>query len=403
MKRDIKDFITYSMAQLFIIIVSIAISSLWARYTTKDEYGAYQLLLSFVGIFGIFSFPGLGLAMQISSANGKGGNLKLALFAKLKYSLIGSISLLLLGFYYYFYKHDMLLAYLFIISAPIYPLYPLNSLWENWLTGIRKINRLSFYFIVNSIISLCVTSFGLIFLNNIYITVFLLFLSIGILNTLIIGKTIKTSNTKIDKKDIRYGYIFSGAVVISMLSGLDKFVISEYISLSDVAIYGVAMALVSKIKILYIAINKLMATSILRAKSIKEAWDYIKFRLIFIWLLFAVVGFLGFFYIGDIITIIFTNKYNQSIIYAKWLWLIFALFRPIFYLNHILQTQKKIKISYVIESINSVGKLLLFVLLLPLLHLWGIVYATLIANVIITCVIAVYFYINLKNEKISDA
>lgn len=59
-----------------------------------------------------------------------------------------------------------------------------------------------------------------------------------------------------------------------------------------------------------------------------------------IWLFFGFIGIVGFLFIDDLIILIFTEKYIESTIYAKWLWLITALFRPVLYISSILKAQK---------------------------------------------------------------
>jgi O-antigen/teichoic acid export membrane protein len=399
MKNNIRDFFLYSSSQVVMIIFSIITSAIWARYSTQEEYGIFQLFMSFIIIAGVFNLPGLGMSMQLSSANNKNKNLAIALKIKLKYSIISSIFLLFIGFYFYFYKENILISYLLFISSFLYPIYILSSLWESWLTGIRKIKKLSFILILNSFISLSVVSFGLIYMKSITFTIFVLFLSIAILNIIILRFfTIENKTLIEDKSLINYGYAFSGAVIISMLVGLDKFIISEYLSLSDVAIYGVAMTFVLKIKILYATINKLISPSILKAKDITMAWQYIKYKMILIWIGFILIGIIGFIFVDDIIVLIFTDKYEQSAMYAKWLWLIVSISRPILYLSSILKAQKKLKFAYYLESINSIGKLVLLIVLLPFYHLWGMVYATLIVNFTALVYISVYFYIEYQKE-----
>lgn len=404
MKKNIIDFFSYSFSQLFTLFISILISAVWARYATVEEYGVYGLLLSFVSIVGIFSFPGLTISMQLSSANGKNGNLHIAVMQKIKYSFIGSSVLLFIAAYYFFMKDNILLSNLLCLVAFFYPFYSLNSLWENWLTGIKKVKKLAFLFILLSLINLVSIVVGLIFLHSVILSVFLLFISISLFNLVVIKVyTLEDKkNTDIDEEILNYGYAYSGAVVISMLVGLDKFIISEYITLADVAIYSVSMLFVSKIKILFITLNKLMAPTILKTKDIVSSWNYIKYKLVYIGLLFIMVAIVGFVWIDDLIVFIFTAKYEEAGVYAKWLWLVVALTRPFYYLNYILKAQKKLKFLYITEMLNSMGKLLLFLVLLPIYSLWGMVYATIMINVLVSFVTVVGFFYYYKRE-ISNA
>jgi O-antigen/teichoic acid export membrane protein len=383
MKSNIKDFFTYSSSQIIVLLISIIISAIWARNTTQEEYGAYQLVISLIAIAGIFNFPGLTMAMQLSSAHHKNGNLTIAIKRKVKYSFFSALFLIFVGVYYSIFKNNELVTYMLYIAAIAYPLYSLNSLWESWFTGIRKVKRLSLFFILNSLISLLIISLGLLVIQNVIVTVFLLLFSIAIFNFIILKFfTLEDKTNEIDEDTMKYGYALSGAVIISMLVNLDRFIISEYLTLSDVAIYSVAVLFASKVKILHATVNKLIAPSILKANSICDAWNYLKFRLVLIWFGFIVVAIFGFFFIDDIIILIFSEKYAESAIYAQWLWLIMFSTRPVQYIGNILKSQKIVRFSYYFETINGFGRLALFLILLPFYKLWGIVYATFIINIL---------------------
>lgn len=403
MKKNALDFSIYSSSQIVMVLISIVTSSIWARYATQEQFGAYQLFMSFIVLVGIFNLPGLGMSMQLSSAKNKNNNLDRAMSLKIKYSLLSSIILLILSFYYYFYKNNALLSFFLLIGSLLYPTYNFNTLWENWLTGIRKVKKLSLLLILNSLILLVSVSLGLIILENIYISILSIFIFSSILNILVLKFFTKDNNTnESDDTLIKYGFSFSGAVIISMMATLDKFIISELISLSEVAIYGVAMTFVLQIKILYTSINKIIAPTILKARNIKEAWFYLRKKLFFIWLFFSLVGIIGFLFIEDLIVLIFTEKYIESTIYAKWLWLITSLFRPVLYISSILKAQKKLKFAYYIESINSFMKIGLFLILLPIMGLWGVVYAVLITNVVALIFILYYFYKEYRKEEVEN-
>jgi O-antigen/teichoic acid export membrane protein len=405
MRNNIKDFFIYLSSQIIRLGLSIIVSGIWARNTTLEEFGAFQLAISFIALAGIFNFPGLSMAMQLSSAHNKNNNLDLALNRKIKYSFLSSLFLILVGLYFDLTKNNDLVSSLLYISAVFYPLYSLNGLWESWFTGIRKVKRLSLFFILNSLICLLTAYVGLIFIKSIIITVIILLASIGIFNIIILKKfTKEDSGNDKDEKILQYGYTLSGALIIAMLVNLDRFIISEYISLSDVAIYSVAILFASKIKILHATINKLIAPSILKSKTIVQAWSYLKYRLILIWIGFIINGIAGFYFIGDLIVLVFTDRYSDSILYAQWLWLFMSIFRPIIYVANILKAHKIIKFSYYFESINGFGKFLLFLILLPFYQLWGIVYAVLGINIIVLLFTISYFYIlyqkELSNEKL---
>ena len=87
------------------------------------------------------------------------------------------------------------------------------------------------------------------------------------------------NNTK-DDELINYGYKLSWAMIIPVVMSFDKLIISKYLTIEDVAIYSIAMLFPSYVKTLYSIISRIITPSISSANSIKEAWKYLKPKLL---------------------------------------------------------------------------------------------------------------------------
>lgn len=402
-KLALKNFSYLANAHFIILIIGVFTSAIWARYTSVELYGKYQLMMSFISIVAVFSIPGFSMSAQLSAAKEKHGNLSILFRKRIYFSFISTIVLVLIGFYYQIIKDDEEIAYMLYITSFIYPFYNLNSIWGSWLTAIGEYKKLSFIQIIYALIGLISLSISLILIQNIYLVILITFGSISIANIFIIKYFEKKAiNNIVDKPLISYGYKLSFAMIIPSIMSFDKLIISEYLTIQDVAIYSIAMLFPSYIKILYNIISRLITPQISSANSINEAWIYLKPKLVKISILFLFIGLIGFFTIEYLIHLLYTVKYSESAIYAKWLWIFIVFGVPVTYLADILRAQQRLSFSYYFEAFNGISKIILLVILLPMFKLWGAVYSTIFMNVITTFFFIIYFKYEYSKEIRND-
>lgn len=398
-KVTLKNFSYLTNAHILILIIGVVTSAIWTRYTTVEIYGKYQLVMSFISIVAVLSIPGFSMSAQLSAAQEKHGNLEILFRKKIYFSFISTVVLVVIGLYYQLIQNDEEIGYMLYIISFLYPFYNLRSIWESWLTAIGEYKKLSLIQIYYALIGLISLVISLIAIKNIYLVVFITFSCIAIANILIIKYFEKKVINKIkDNELITYGYKLSWAMIIPVVMSFDKLIIAEYLTIKDVAIYSVAILFPSYIKTLYNIISRLITPSISSAKNVKEAWDYLKPKLVKISILFFLIGLIGFFIIEYLMHILYTDKYIESGIYAKWLWLFIVLSIPVTYLADILRAQKRLKFEYLSYFLIPMIKITSFILLLPKFNLWGMVYAIAITNIFTMVYYILYFYYEYKNE-----
>lgn len=398
-KVTLKNFSYLTNAHILILIIGVITSAIWTRYTTVEIYGKYQLVMSFISIVAVLSIPGFSMSAQLSAAKEKHGNLEILFKKKIYISFISTVILVGIGLYYQIFKNDEEIAYMLYIVSFIYPFYNLRSIWESWLTAIGEYKKLSIIQINYALIGLLSLVISLIIIENIYLVILITFSSVAVANVFIIKYFQKriVNNTK-DDELINYGYKLSWAMIIPVVMSFDKLIISEYLTIEDVAIYSIAMLFPSYVKTLYSIISRIITPSISSANSIKEAWKYLKPKLLKISILFFIIGIVGFFTIEYLIHILYTDKYSESAVYAKWLWLFITLGTPVTYLADILRAQKRLKFEYISYFVVPIIKILGFIILLPRFDLWGMVCAIAITNIFTIFYYILYFNYEYKNE-----
>lgn len=387
-----------SFAQVATILVGIVTSALWARYLPQETYGKYQLLISFYSMLGVFCLSGMGTSLQISAAKGFDGNLFKITRLKFLASLIGALAFAGIGIYYW--ESDRMLAIGAFVSAGFFPFRQLEAIWYPWINGKGRLGlvaKIRILFLLPSVITITIVVVGgFISLPEVIV------ISQGILVVFIVGVVIYTfrsqrENQKEDKPTIHYGFHVTGAALLGWLIATDKFIINEYLSAVDVAVYSVALIFPNQIRTLYSIFNQMILPNITRANSVREAWDYLRKRFFLLYIVFALIGIAGFFMFPIIIPLLFSEKYVAAVPYAKWLWLSLCINAPATYLANILRAQKKIKFVYFFEILHPITSIVLYVILIPW-GIWGIVIAKIISNIYAWFVFVGSFIFYLRKE-----
>jgi O-antigen/teichoic acid export membrane protein len=380
------------------IAISIASGALWARYVSKEDYGQFQLIMSFVAIASSLSFNGLDQSLTLSAAKKYDGNFIPILKTKAFATSVGSIALCIAAFYYQG-TQPALFGSLFL-AALFFPFYELQPIWTAWFSGRGWLKTLSGCKIGHAMLSLSTLSILILYesatITNLIIG--LLGLTSIISVVLVVYIIFHRENNYTDKSVISFGYHATAASLLNVLVLTDKFIISEFLAIEDVAIYAIALVFPNQIKALFGIFSQMITPQISKVDKIADAWEYLKPKLPFITLLFFSIGIVGFFLIPVFIPIIFSDHYSQAAPYGKWLWLVLSFTAPASYLSSILRAQKKVKFVYIFELSHPV---ILIVLLLSFVHygLWGIVYAKAIHYTLAAIFFPVAFYLYLQREK----
>jgi len=126
-------------AQVIILLCGLASSIVLARLLPKESYGQYNYIFSIIGILTISSLPGMNAAIANAVANQNDRVLITGTKTKLKWSLIGAVVCLFVGFYYYS-SGESLLAKCFIGASLLFPLYASLNTFYPFLDGRRLFN-----------------------------------------------------------------------------------------------------------------------------------------------------------------------------------------------------------------------------------------------------------------------
>jgi len=362
-------------------IVSSASSFLlaiaFANLLPKETYGIYKYILSIAGILAIPTLSGMGTAITQAVARGYEGSFLPALKTKIRWGLLGGLASLALAGYYYF-NDNTTLTISFLITAVFLPFMNSFGTYNALLQGRKLFGISTKYGIISQIIAIAILIATLFFTKNLFLIILAYFASWTILRFIFLKITLKKfpPNQNQDPQTISYGKHLSLISVIGSIAGnLDKILLWHLLGAGLLAVYSFAMAPVNQISgllkfILPLALPKL---SLRDGKEIKKELPGKMFKL------FALIalGVIMFIILAPYLYKIFFPQYMDAVKYSQ-LFALVLLFFPQKLIGAALQAKAKKKALYIISVSNSLIRIALYLILIPIYGIYGAIIANLI-------------------------
>lgn len=376
--------------RLVIYAISFFRMVIFTMIVSPQIFGAYNYVISAITLWAIFSLPDMETALVKSIAREKDGTLKLMAKTKFKWSLIGSAGVLLFSGYYFLSK-NFIIAISFLIGATLLPfVYSFIGFPFFW-QGRKKFDTRVKYEIILELSSSLFLIATLLLTDNIAIIILSSLLSIAVLNFCFFKMALKATKNDIeDRPSATFGKQLTAINSVSFISGqIDKVIVGWFLGPVSVAIYSVAQLPISKIigliPIVPLALPKLGEKDISDSEVKKKV--FLKFKQLFI---FSIPFSVAIILISPFFYQIFFYKYMASIPYFQAMALL-IIFAPFSLLNTALVTEMKKKELFYINATPPFVKILLFVVLTPIFGIWGIIYSTIIGQIINSALVLYYF------------
>ena len=348
-----------------VFLTSIAFANLLA----PDVFGFYKYILSIASLLSITTLSGMDSAVAQSVARGFEGTLVPGVMTKMKWGVLGTGLSLLVAIYYYT-QGNFTLSIAFCTVGLFMPFAESFDMYNSFLVGKRLFQIQTYYNMVKKIIAL-VAIVGTLFLtHNLYIILFVYFISIVIPNLFLYYRTIKLhqKNNEVDPMAIGYGKHLSAIYIIgTVLEQIDKVLVFHYVGAADLAVYALAVAPTDQIKGLLKNLNSLAFPQF--AKRTSDEIRKTIWRKLFI--LSVVVTLLVLLYIilAPYLFALFFPKYLASVHYSQILSISLVPVIAAGFIETILGSKKATKELY---KYNLYSNLINTIILFPLVYYYGI-------------------------------
>jgi O-antigen/teichoic acid export membrane protein len=372
-----KNFSYMFANNIITIIFALALSVMLARVLSLEVFGQYNFILSIFGLISILSLPGMNTSLTRSCARGFDGSFIEGTKIRVKWGVLGTLFLLIVGLYYYI-EGSFLLSFGFMISALFFVSYHSFRTFHGFLMGKKRFKRWSVYLSAITIVANMTTMIIAYYFRNLLIILFVLLGLVSLMNAIFLFKTIRErKNDKIDKDTIPYGKHLTLVNIVAIIkSHLDKILVMFFLGFESVAIYSVAIIIPRQIKPLWMMISDMIFPD-LSKKSKKDAYSAVRKRFKYMILLEIAIIVVGIIILPTIISYFYSHKYVEAIFYAQLLMLL-TLSGPGIVLVNLAAAQKQLRKVYKISTIPPIIYIILLALLTPLYDLMGACVATVI-------------------------
>jgi O-antigen/teichoic acid export membrane protein len=236
------------LGRIYLMMASLLLSVIFARMLSVEEYGTYKYILSVFSLMAIFSLTETSQVVVRYVPRGYECINGMLLALRLKYSLIGSCALLLLGVYY-LHSGEVGFGLLFLGLTVVYPIYFSFQLFDPYMQSKLWFKRLNAVYIIRTTIQIFSVIIVYILTQSIYLAAFCMLFSIAVVNLLVYLSTSPLGKAKvIGRGEFNDREISREALTLSLIGllpvvveQLDKVLIAQIASYEALALFSIGV------------------------------------------------------------------------------------------------------------------------------------------------------------------
>ncbi len=312
-----------------VMLSGLLTSVLFARLFDKSVYGKYQFVLSLIGFIAFFSVPGLNASLIRSVARGYDGDYRSAVRFSFVRSLFGSLILFFAAFYYLHYSSDENMFSVLLVAASFFPFMKAPDKWQALFKGKSLFDEFTKRTAVQTVARTLLIIVAVLFFPDKLLPVFTAYVfGTAFFHVLWYFESLKfIENDKKGKDTFTYGiFLTKLGVLNTLVNHFDKIIVG-LLDIKMLAVYSVSLSLVNVIK------NFIKSVSAVTfPKFAGRNADLTLFQMFLIFVAGFSAAAVSYFFADDIIRLLYTDKYSESVKYFKF----FVLIIPLFALSSVL-------------------------------------------------------------------
>ena len=376
--------------QIFGTFAGLITAYVFAHFLPQDAYGTYKYVLATIALLGIPTLSGMNTAVVQAIAQHADGTAAAAMRKRFALGLLSTLGGLSLGAYY-FYRHNELLGWAFVVAAFVIPVMETLSTAQSILVGKKRFDIAARQTILTSLLTTSAV------VGAIFITKDPLWIVIAYLLATLLGRSITyfvsrrfIENTEVSRENLRFGMHLSFAAVLGTIAGnADIFLLWHTSTPQTLALYAFALATVSPFQSLMKSVFNL-AQPKFAAQTKEQLRMTVPRRARQSYLLLAPIVFIAIIALPWLYELLFP-KYAAAVPYAQVLTLSVLFYSEKLY-STALTTLRRTKALYVLNITNALVQVLLLGILIPLFGGWGAVAALFIQRVVAAIITRSFFY-----------
>ena len=387
------------IGQIAAVISSLALSVVLGHALSKETYGVYKYVLSFVALLSVFSLNNIRGAVFQSTARGFDGALKEGFMANLRWSILIFAGACAIGAYYFF-AHNFELAYAILLGGCISPFIVSANTFGSFLSAKKDFARHTLYVDVfgNSIpvILLIVTAYVSPHVVSLVTVYFLSNAAVDLYFYLRTKKIYAVDDTATDPHMLTYGKYLSILGVLTGIAGnIDKLLLFHYVAAAQLAVYAFAIGIFDQVKGPVKTLDIMMQARFVTRKD-NDLQRSMPYKILWIFL-FSLVAIFVFVITAPLLYKILFPAYTEAIPYAQVY--AFSLLGTCMYpITSYIISKKRLREHYILIISSSVIQIVMIFIGIFGWGLWGLVIAR-VASSITTALLTVLVYLLLVRER----
>jgi O-antigen/teichoic acid export membrane protein len=345
-----------------------------ARLVSRELFGQYQLLLSVFMVMSITSLSGFNGSLMRALARSYDGTLKAVTVLSWRWSLLGVVILLVVGWYWQS-AISVGVGRALMVSAVVMSLFHVTRRWQVVLHAKEEFRRRALYNVAASLLMLSTVSAVAVVARDNIMMIFLAYIVVlAVLHSFFFDRASRLlENNRVEKGWKSSGYkLLMSEVFTVAYAHLDKLVLALWLGVEGLAVYAVAIVFGEATKYFFANFVAVFLPTIHRAGAI-ALWSWLRDKWVSLLLIMVGVVLVLWVVVPAVLVGVFSDKYIDSVPYAQ----VYLLIVP----GHLLASlfgygliREKKEWEYmtamVLAGIVNVG---LYVVLIPIIGIYGAV------------------------------
>ncbi len=356
--------------QFITLATGLATTWCFTNLAAKEVYGGYALIVSIASWLTMVTLPGVGQAIQRSSARGFDGAFMVGMRRRLTAGAVGSALMLVIALVFLFAGRTMLAGGALAASV----LFPFVYAMDDFRGVLFGKQRVGVYVALHGVIQAAVAASTIVMLVLGWPLIAILAANMGAraMGHLAAVGLIRwkfLTNDKVDDEFHSFGWNLSLVGVVGGTSAqLDRIIVAGMLGLEAIAAYELAYRLTDPMRNLGVFLNKLLFPRVVRVSGAAVAGRFLS-RIVPLVAGLTIIGIVGSLLFAPAMRWLFP-KYPEAIPYAIWMfWSTLAAVILIYLETYYISQDRFQRTYYAAAAARSIG----VIALLPFfIHWWGV-------------------------------
>ncbi len=366
---------TFGLMQQIVGLGSgLVIAYVFGHFASKAVYGEYSLILAVVAVVSIVSMPGLNTALMRSVGQGFDTSLPRTINRRLGWSVLGSVTLIGIGWYYQWRGSDVL-PIIFMVTAIFFlMLTPLQSVYA-FLVAKKRFDTQAMIASVSSVLTAILVGLAVWRTGNLLLILGGHFL--GQIVPLVVGygyaRRLVNKSAGKDADLLPYGYFLTGTQVVPTLAGYaNQILLASYLGVDQLARFAVTTKFTGIVQKNFDVFYR-PVTAKLAGQNVKQHRQIIKKHLAKFLLMGGFLGLVSWLLIPSLVEIFYGAGYRDTHVLARWYSLV-TLVLPVTWLwGDMMTFQKRKRSLLVVNTLLPLVKLMAYLVVIPKWQITGLI------------------------------